>query len=359
MIGKLFALFKWTMIVVVTLVVLFLLPVGYVETFCRQDAKQNAYQPIIADAKYVRAQANSYLTYPQWHIVYAYEGLAKILETDDEYAFDYLDSIGGFWRSFCKLNQTANVHGGGDFNTRSTVHIIGVSFTLEMVMKALYEETIGRMFALLRGSEKSPQDIYAAHMAGEYARFMQQVAWHEFDFQHATTQLWREPMPSLLRGWERRLALGGEWQAKSAYAPVIARALQAPGQTPLRIRSVIKGLSGAQLQSIAELTIVEETSDYIIVETPRYRKFTHIVEKLIIMGGVIVETAGNDEIMLSATGNFNEVRQSFKNGEILSRISRDGYNSERFLINVKLQNLGTVLGELASAGLALEHIYDY
>ena len=40
-----------------------------------------------------------------------------------------------------------------------------------MAMKALYEETLGRVFAVNRGPEKTPQDLYSAKMAADYAGF--------------------------------------------------------------------------------------------------------------------------------------------------------------------------------------------
>jgi hypothetical protein len=359
MISKFFKLAEWSVIIILALVLILLLPVGYIETACWQRSDRSVYKPLTKDANFVRPEANSYLTYPEWHIVYAYEGLANVLKTGDEHEFDYLSSIRGFWRAFCDLDQMANAHGGSEFNTRGTIHTIGVSFTFEMAMKAVYEKTLGRLFASIRGEEKSPQDIYAAEMTADYAAFLQQVPWYEYDFQSAVVHLWSRPVSNTLRGWERRLALGGEWKVKAGYAQVIAAAVEASGHAPLKIRSVIKWLTKEQLVAIEGVSIIEETSDYIIIETPRYRKFTHILEKLVLMGGVVVEIAGNDEIMLSATGTITDKRGEFSGGEIISRMSRDGYDGERFLVNVKLRNLGTILMEIEHFGLDLEHIYDY
>ena len=90
--------------------------------------------------------------------------------------------VQGFWRWFCALNRKANRHGGGDFATRGTIHTIGVSFTFELAIKALYEETLGRLSAAIRGPEKTPQDVYSAKMAADYAQFLQHVPWYKYDF---------------------------------------------------------------------------------------------------------------------------------------------------------------------------------
>jgi hypothetical protein len=52
------------------------LPVGYIELACRGHATPQAYTPAIEPAQQ-RREANTYLTYPEWHIVYAYDGLPR------------------------------------------------------------------------------------------------------------------------------------------------------------------------------------------------------------------------------------------------------------------------------------------
>ena len=140
------------------------------------------YRPIITDPAYQRAEANSYLTYPEWHIVYAYEGLAETLRAGDEHAFDYASAVAGFWNAYCPLNEAAQNHGGADAATRQTIYVIGVSFTIEMALKAAYEETAGRLFAWLRGLEKTPQDQVIAAQAAEYAAFLHQTPWYKYPF---------------------------------------------------------------------------------------------------------------------------------------------------------------------------------
>ncbi len=63
---------------------------AYVELGCRGQAGTQTYQPLITDPAFQRREANTYLTYPEWHIVFAYDGLAQALKTGDEHAFDYV-----------------------------------------------------------------------------------------------------------------------------------------------------------------------------------------------------------------------------------------------------------------------------
>lgn len=350
---------KWCSVGLLLLVLALLAPIGYVETFCRADEDQVAYTPIVVNEKFTRGEANSYLTYPEWHIVYAYEGLANTLKTDDEYAFDYTTSVVGFWRSYCALNKKANQHGGGEFGTRLVIYTIGASFTLEMAVKAIYEETIGRVFATIRGAQKTPQDSYAAEMALDYATFLQQIPWFKYDFDAANKALWAQPVDHALRGWERRLALGLEWKAKSAYAAFIDSNAGLAGAPQLRFRSVVKDISPAVLSTIDEVEIVSETPEYTIIETPRYRKLTRIIIKITELGGNIVEIAGNDDIMLSVIQTASTNTPEFNTGDVLSEINRDGFNSQRVLIGVKVSDLGKAIQDANENGRKIEHIYDY
>ena len=359
MIKGLWRLLKRLLLAVILLLIVFSVPVGYVELFCRSYPDQAAYQPIITTPEFQRAEANSFLTYPEWHIVYAYDGLGKILETGDEHGFGYISSIQGFWSSFCDLNRKANRHGGGDFNTRATIHTIGVSFTFEMGLKALYEETFGRIFAFDRGPEKTPQDVFAAEMAADYAQFLQQVPWYKYDFDAAAGQLWSLPLSDSVRGWERRLALGAEWTAKSAYAKVIAGAVAASGEAQLRIRSVVLGMTPDALSAIPDVDVIENIANGIVIETPRYRTYTDIVTNVALSGGDVVEIAGNDEIMVSLLEPDPAAQSPIALGELVSRVSRDGFEGNRVLVTVRTDQLSLFLRVLTGSERTLEHIYDY
>jgi hypothetical protein len=349
---------KWTLFALVLAVVALLSPVAYVELACRGTPKGEAYKPLITDVAFQRSEANSYLTYPEWHIVYAYEGLAEKLKTGDEYRFDYFSSIAGFWSSACALTRTAGEHGAADFNTRGTMHVIGVSFTAELLLKALYEETLGRAFALLRGPTKTVQDVYAAEMAADYAAFLQQTPWYKYDFRNATDTLWVKPVDTL-RGWERRFALGLEWRGKAAYARVIAEAVQASGEAALTIRSLVSGVSKEQLASIEGVKIIQTQTQGMLIETPRYRAFTDILFEIAMKGGTIVEIAGNDDVMVTVIAPSGAQFLPPSGARLIKSVVRDGFDSQRVLLDVRVSELAPMLNALQGSGVLLEHVYDY
>ena len=354
---KVLKLLKWAFAAIIVIVLLLLAPVGYVEAFCRGEAAPSAHQPLITDAQWQRREANSYLTYAEWHIVFAYDGLAATLETRDEHAFSYLESIVDFWRSTCALTRVADSHGGADDATRRMVHTIGASFTLELAAKAAYEETVGRFFAWLRGPDKVPQDEAAAAMAADYAAFLRQTPWYRYDFGHRTAKLWAAPVTDVLRGWERRLALGAEWKAKQAYAGAIAGAVAATGEAQLTIRSVVAGLTPEQLATIEDVSVVSGPPDRVVIETPRYARFTRILAAIVARGGSISEIAGNDEIMVSATVPAATVYDG--PGTMMLRLPRTGFAGERLLLTVNMAELTELLARARIGDPGIEHIYDY
>jgi hypothetical protein len=355
----LWKLLKWSFAALALLVAALLAPVAWLAVSCNGEAQPQTYKPIITEAEFQRQEANSFLTYPEWHIVYAYEGLARTLESSDEHAFGYFSSIKGFWSSACTLKKVAGAHGGADVATVRTIYVIGASFTLEMGMKALYEETIGRLFAATRGPVKSPQDVIAAEMASDYAEFLQQTPWYKYPFNQEVENLWNAPLTMPLRGWERRLALGGEWKAKAAYAKVIANAVAATGVAKLEIRSVVTGLSEAQLLAIKDVQVIEAVPQGFIINTPRYRAFTKILQQIANQGGAVLEIAGNEDVLVTVTMADGADAAALPGAQVLTLINRDGFGGKRALLNVRVAELNKLILALSVGPLRLEHVYDY
>lgn len=104
----------WLVGVVVVLACLSAIPVAVVETRCTASPQP---QPVAGDEfdiripGYRRAQGDSYLTFPGLYIVYAYDDLVGVTRQSSESAFNYLDSIRGFWTSLCGATAMADAHG--------------------------------------------------------------------------------------------------------------------------------------------------------------------------------------------------------------------------------------------------------
>lgn len=348
-------LWRWTKRLILLLLILvigLLIPVGYNEIACRGEPMDEAFTPQIADAEH-RAESATYLTYPEWHIVFAYDDYAKVLEAGNPHEYGYLRSISGFWSALCNLTETADNHGGAP-ETKNMVYVIGVSFTAELLAKAAYEETIGRFFTWVGG--RSASDIASAQMARDYAEFLHQIPWYKYDFPSDIAEL-KAIGPQSPRDRERQFALGLEFGAKAQYAKAIAKAVEAAGQAKLTIRTIVHDLSVENLRSIDGITVIRATPDGTEIDTPRYAAFTDILRQITAKGGRISEIAGNDEIMVTITGVD---RPDFlADLPVLASLERQGYDDLRWLVNVQLDDLHTVIRALEGTDATLEHIFDY
>ena len=334
---------------VLVLVLGLLVPVAYVETMCRPEGTFVAHDPLVGP-DWQRPEARTLMTYPEWHIVHAYADYGEVIRSFDPHDFGYLPAISGFWSSTCALSKVSGRYGGFNGAIKQTIYTIGVSFTAELLLKAAYEETIGRLFTLLRGDTRAPLDDLSARQAADYAVFLQQAPWYQWDFPRDVTELDAAATP-VLRDRERRLALGLEYRAKAAYARLIAAAVVAVGQDQLRLRAVVTGLAPEALAALPEVTVIETLPEGIVIEAPRYRAFTRLAETIAASGGDFVEIAGNDDILFTII-----TFQPLSEGAIYS-FARQGNPGYRHLVLLPVAGLGDALRALPAA--ALEHIHDY
>ncbi|MGB3407686.1 MAG: hypothetical protein WBA67_09340 [Jannaschia sp.] len=331
----------------VVFVLLLLAPSAYVEVACRGEAVTQVEGQL--PAEHWRAEARTLLTYPEWHIVHAYEDYARVIAAGDPHDYGFLRGIAGFWSSFCALSRAADALGADDGGSRQTVHVIGVSFTAELLMKAAYEETLGRVTTWVRGETRASLDDLSATQAAEYATFLQQVPWYRWDFARDAAAL-DTASTGGFRDRERRLALGLEYRAKAVYAGVIEQAVAGVGPDALTLRMIVTGL-GAPPEGVV---VIEERPEGTVVETPRYRALTLLLAEMAATGATFVEIAGNDDILFTTISDAPAAGPG-----VIASLPRQGAGDMRNLHLVKVPDLAAHLRGLGENGLTLEHIHDY
>ena len=339
-------------VLVLLLVFGLLSPVAYVELACRGEPVAVASGAILPP-EHRRPGSNTLLTYPEWHIVHAYEDYAAVIRTGDPHDFRYLSAIGGFWSSLCALTGRSAAMGGPSPDYRTMVHVIGVSFTAEMLAKAAYEETLGRAATWVRGADHAPLDDLSARQATEYAAFLQQVPWYRWDFRRDADAL-GEAATRAFRDRERALALGLEYRFKAAYAGLIESAVAATGGDQLTLRSIVTGLSPEALAQVEGVAVIAERPEGVEIETPRYRAFTDLAKVLAERGADFVEIAGNDEILLTAIAE--RPNGASADDSVIAVLPRQGNPGRRELRLIRVADLAETL---RGGTVAVEHIHDY
>jgi hypothetical protein len=345
------------------LAVLAAAPVVWTEATCRAPREPAAPAFTSAlDPADRRVEVTSYLTYPEWAIVHAYEDFAAVARERGESAFGYLAVIRGFWSSLCGVRRLASSRGEIPGEVRVVLYTIGLSFTLEMGAKGLYETTVGRLTAWLRGPERTPEDEFALGVAEDYARFLRQTPWYRYPFFHALTRFWAEtPVTGghVGRKVERRIGLSLEYGAKGVYATLIGLAT-ALDPAPLKIKSVVRCQRAADLAADPRIAVVASRgAGGTVIETPRYRAFTEILLALAARGCDAVEIAGNDDILatvLAPEGHALDlpgVRPLFA----VPLQARPGW--QRLGLDVRVAALAELIRRMGGSGAEFEHAYDY
>lgn len=324
-------------------------PVLWVETMCRGSAVPEAHTPL---AHETRPAIRTLLTYPEWHIVHAYDDYAEVIRTGDPHDFGFLRAIRDFWSSDCTLTRESAALGPIDGETRTTIAVIGVSFTLEMALKAAYEETLGRVATWVRGPRHSPLDDLSARQAAGYARFLEQVPWYRYDFRADAAAL-DAANTGTFRDRERALALGIEHRVRALYADAIAGAVAATGYDDLTLQMVVEGLPPEVLAATPGVSVLGPVGNGWEVETPRYAALTAILFDWAGQGGRFLDMAGNDRILFTAISD-----RAQEPGALLD-LPRQGHGDTRHLFLVPVPALAEVLRGLPARGLTLEHIHDY
>ena len=337
-------------------------PIVRNEVYCQGARKDVAPFRSVLEPAYRRDEVNSYLTYPEWAIVHAYEDLAGVTRRGSESDFAYFDSVGSFWSSLCGITRLASSRGTVSLEYKVMLYTIGVSFAAEMGLKGLYERTVGRVTTWIRGPRPTPEDEFALAVAEDYAAFLRQTPWYEYPFGSKLVQFWTNTRVTLrnpIRSLERRISLSLEYGVKAIYARLIGFGAGA-APAPIRIRSVIRGLQASDLAgdpSITLIGILEDGSS--VIETPRYRAFTNILRKLAERGRDAVEIAGNDDILITilargdAPTNLAGTKQLFS----LGVQSRPGWR--RIGLDAKVPAVLGVIRAIDPTNAELEHVYDY
>ena len=314
------------------------------------------YEAVWAASEDRRPEAQSWLTYPEWHIVYSAEAYAATLESSRPSRFGYVGDVAAFWRSYCAVNRATS--GMPDRTTyKVTIYTIGVSYTAEMLLKGAYETTIGRAFEWL-GGYPSAADLESARIQADYGAFLHETPWYEYPFTDALGSLWAVEVDGhWLRHWERTVVLSAEYASKAAYGRVLGAVVGATGQDERTMRMVIRGAPEAISTVDQRLAVRRDLGGgLVLVETPRYEQFTDLVRAMAGADVQLVEIAGNDDIfvtlLLPEQASPPGGVQLFVNESRFPGLMRAG-------LTVKVADLLEVIRAAEASGARLEHVYDY
>ncbi len=312
-----------------------------------------------AQESYRRPADQTYLTYPEWFLVFSPEEYATFLRDHPSYDFPYFGHIAQFWKGYKTMyDQTVKHHYPFNTGYHVMVMVIGTSTTVEYTIKSLYGNTIGRLAALTQTHGRTSEQEYGAKVAQEYVDFIKKRPWYEFDFGEKLIGLYRQNDffgPDFIRKCERKFALSAEYGIKYLYAKLIGFLTDIGYEAPsMKTRVVMH----------------KDRHEKEIKFLPRYDAFKEHILAYAKSGYEFDEIAGNDAktpILVSVVSSDKksiETQQCLYTSAILSQ---PGYY--RCLFEAKIGALGKRLREGGyevykaflppKHAMKLEHVFDY
>lgn len=317
-----------------------------------------------ANSNYVRDEAQTFLTVPEWYLVFNPVEYAEYLDAgNNPSTFPFFASIDEYWTQYDRvtaITRLSKYPRNSEYLTM--LQVIGVSTTIEYLMKGSYEGTIGRLFRWSAEDEDTPEDELIAQAQRAYSNLIFDKPWYEFDFSHWVEELWRDTPffgEHFLRKLERRLFFTAEFGIKQVYANIIGYASRtAYGVNHDRIYMTVTAPEDrAPLPDGVQ--VHAENGGQQIISTLRWGPFTEALPRLASAGYIFTDISGNRRIALSLVGPSDEECE-FKGAVKLfeSRFVSD-QRRVRHVLMAEVSQLSNILKEIPGTRMQLEHVYDY
>ncbi|EMY79341.1 D-arabinono-1,4-lactone oxidase [Leptospira weilii serovar Ranarum str. ICFT] len=302
-----------------------------------------------ASKDYTRNEDQTFLTLPEWYIVFSSDEYANFLKHSPPSQFPYFGSISQFWKIYGRvIVKTWNSY---EFNWgyHLMINVIGISYSGELFLKALYENSIGRFTEWVAGSgELSPEmkvEGYMQFIARDYTDFVRLRPWYEYPFYSKFKEFWTiqdGENTSLIRRFERRMFFSAELLVKAAYGKLIGMGTESVYEPEtFEVKAWVKENGKSRIQSI-----------------PRYEAFTQTVPKLVKKNISFVEIAGNRQILLTLIvpleTNIRDSETVLYEWKILTEP-----NLKRVALIAPVSRLHEILMKAEANGFKLDHIFDF
>ena len=320
---------------------------------------------LTADIKdYARAEESTYLGYPEWFIVWSYTEKADFQQQRLPSGFPFFKSIQQYWSAYCCVHGMTRRKYAFNFGEHQMLVVIGSSFSIEYLIRASYENTIGRLTEWASSHEPVEEDVYSNRVAREYADFVHVRPFYEFSFWKRFKGLWSENRlwgRHPVRKLERRLFLSLDYSVESFYCWLIEKATHASyGIESADTYTWIENASEAIFAENPRIRKVKELEfgAYIVI-IPRYQEFTTVAGWLANRDVHFVEIAGNDEILVTAIAPRDWIYNLTVGEAAFSTELATAPEWRRVAISTPVSGLHKVMNELKNGGIRIEHVYDY
>jgi hypothetical protein len=319
----------------------------------------------ITPAEHLRGTEQTFLTFPEWFLVFSPAEYADYVASNTPTQFPFLGHIGQFWQSYHAAYRASNDGYPFNFGYHVMIMVIGASTTAEYSFRALYETLIGRISEATQTDGLSPEDVYGAKIADDYVKFIRARPWYEFDFWEALKGLWQKTPSTgndMIRKWERRYALTTEYSVKAIYGWLIKKATKASYAAPISYTATLLDHKPKNLEVDFPGAVLIKTlpNGNALVLLHRYDLYTHEIQLLADQGNTVLEIAGNNSVILvsaitpvGASNYCSHCRLLFEQ-PILTQSG-----TKRVALVVPVGELTQALTQIKDNRYRVEHVFDY
>ncbi|MBX3167300.1 MAG: hypothetical protein KF760_07805 [Candidatus Eremiobacteraeota bacterium] len=306
-----------------------------------RPAKAPPLTPLEAESltpvKQRRLPDNTYLTYPEWFLVFSPREYAAYVREHTPTDFPYLGHLAQFWTGYAEANRQARPY-GFNFDYHLMNFIIGASTTAEFLVKASYEATVGRVSQALAWGEMTDEDKFSARQSADYARLLDTKAWYDYPYFDDLKGLWRLPVfgPGFLRKLERRYILTTDYAFKGIYGHLMYQAARASYEPEVPQTALLD--SQGRLHSL-----------------PRYQAFQDEALALAKQGMQFQEIAGNRQgIMVCYQAPAGTLQLPEGSTLLFSQPLLTQPQIQRVVLRVPIDQLHRILQQIP-----VEHVFDF
>jgi FAD/FMN-containing dehydrogenase len=339
------------------------------DSYYEPSMDRKIYEQTTMRDEYARSEAQTFLTLPEWNLVFASDELASVTATKPQSEFRFFGSILDFWTTEAVATKATWRYYPFNFGYHFMNVVIGVNTTIEYLAKGIYENTVGRLTAWWadEGAAPLPDSVEAfTHKTfTDYGTFIHHKPWFVYPFTARLKELWSvaRGQRSIIRHYERKLSYGVELALKAALAKIFSAGTEAIyGSENERIESIVQVGGDSIEHALPEARVISPISgDTALVSLPRYERLTSAISQLVTSSESsvsIIELAGNRRIAVTVTappGWTPPAGPYVKLFEMRSSIP----GRIRLGLALKTSDVVQSLRRFRNEGVALEHVYDY
>ena len=309
--------------------------------------------------KEVRTGYISFLSYPEWHLVYCPEEQASFFNHRTSSTFPFMEQTSQIWEGYEIMNDQVKDSYKVDFTYHLMIWVIGISSSVEYSVKSWYETIVGRITDT--HYLVTDEDKFNAKFTQTYVDFIKDRPWYEFNFKNQMIDLWTNTTffgDYFFRKLERKYILTSELLVKYIYGKLIGIGSQSiygasKETTPVVLESLPKKITKKEVDSVY-------TDKSVLMYLPRYDKFNFAAVDVVKKGGKFKEIGGNTSAILVTIIVPSTYEKMYpETHELFTQPIPSAHKKKRVAIATLVSNLDELIQDLIKDKVQIEHIYDY